>query len=708
MRIRRLTSGLLLAFWTSAAVAQAPPPDASEPPTPQAPSAEPPAKAPGGEKGAEERAPDAAPTAPADAGPDRAAPEPSGPDAQPAPATDAPAQTEPPAGAEQKPEQPPEAEPGEEPPALRAPSLQPPAVAPLLEAEAEPRPGARAKEAGAVPSPADAGDRLSKAAPEVAEHRDVIETAPQPVITLHGYMRVRGELQDTFWLGRKYPEAPDEGEPDPFYRFIPLERHDRPAGGCGDEDETSQGGCDIDTLQFANMRLRLAPQLNLSDDVRVKTRFDLLDNMVAGTSPATFYGSPPLATVETLSSTDLPPESNGMGDSIVVRNAWAEVRNRSLGELRFGRMPQHWGLGILNNAGNGLDDDVSSDIDRLMGITKIAGIYLTASYDFIASGLLQPNYSSGLMSDVSQLDDVDQFTFTVARRLDPEEQESILERGRVALNGGLYFSYRVQDMYTTRPDDPINDTDPPEPLLALIDAETFTLDAWTEFQWSGLRLELEAALTLGTIGNIDAAPDDEASTSEDYDLAQLGAAFELEYRLVDDRLGLHFITGLATGDADAEGLSSRDDVITQVRGGDNVTTFRFHPSYRVDLILWRTILGQVTGAYYFRPGINYDFVRDPFGQLFGARLDVIISRASAAEQTWGDDADTGVEINASLYWRSEHGPEPIDGYHAMIQWGLLFPMSGLADPPGTDDEDRTTSSDLEYPQALRLLMGVVF
>ena len=29
---------------------------------------------------------------------------------------------------------------------------------------------------------------------------------------------------------------------------------------------------------------------------------------------------------------------------------------------------------------------------------------------------------------------------------------------------------------------------------------------------------------------------------------------------------------------------------------------------------------QVTGALYVRPGVSYDFMRDGFGQLFGARL----------------------------------------------------------------------------------------
>ncbi len=565
-----------------------------------------------------------------------------------------------------------------------APPSEPPDALPSAE-------GAMAE----VPTPSEAGERLTLEAPEPARREREGWTAPQPVLTLHGYFRVRGELQDTLWLGRT---APEEGQDpaEPFTRFIPLERTlPAPVGGCGDAGTLPNQTCDVTTLQFANLRLRLAPQLNLSEDVRVKMMFDMLDNIVAGTTPATYYGNVPPSTSEAFASTDVPPD-----DSIVVKRAWAEVRNRSLGELRFGRMPDHWGLGILNNAGNRIDDDFSTDVDRLMGITKIFGIYLSAAYDFLSDGYTAHNYSTGLPADVAQLDDVDQFTFTVARRLTPEEQDLAMEGGDVILNGGVLFSYRVQDMYTTRPDDPNNSSG--NPLLGRIDAETFTVDAWGQFRWRGLRLELESALVAGTIDNVERGGEPDAP--DVYDILQIGAAFETEYRLLDDKLGLHFKTGVATGDSDVRGLSSIDNLVTQSGGADNVTTFRFHPSYRIDMILWRSIMRQLTGAYYFKPGINYDFVRSEFGQLFGAQLDVIISRASAAAQTWGGDQDLGVEINTSVYWRSEDGPEMIDGYHALIQWGILFPMQGLSYRRG----ERPPDFEMEIPQNLRLLLGVVF
>lgn len=192
--------------------------------------------------------------------------------------------------------------------------------------------------------------------------------------------------------------------------------------------------------------------------------------------------------------------------------------------------------------------------------------------------------------------------------------------------------------------------------------------------------------------------------AENYDILSWGYALEFEYRLVQEKLGLHFDTGLATGDRDVEGLSSLNDLVFQQRGGKTVSTFCFNPAYRIDLILWRSLMRQIAGAYYFKPGINYDFMRSKFGQLLGARLDVIWSRASSPKQTWGDNPDLGVELNTSVYWRSEDGPEPIDGFYALAQWGILFGLHGLGYASG----DKPAGFKMTYPQALRLVLGVMY
>ena len=213
----------------------------------------------------------------------------------------------------------------------------------------------------------------------------------------------------------------------------------------------------------------------------------------------------------------------------------------------------------------------------------------------------------------------------------------------------------------------------------------------------GVRIELEAAWVLGSLSG---ANNSETGVFLDKDVSQLGLALETEFRFLEDQLGIYFYAGLSTGDSDIEGLSSDVDYITEGGTGNNkLHTFRFHPSYRIDQILWRQIMRQVTGAYYFRPGLSYDFVRDSFGQLFGARLDVIWSRAAAPAQTPGNATDLGIELNGSIYWRSEDGPDLFDGYHASFTYGVLFPFDGLHQADG---------AEADTGQTLRLLLGVVY
>lgn len=566
-----------------------------------------------------------------------------------------------------------------------------PSTAPAAETAAPELAPSAAADLSAVPSPGELDARLDEEMPDTFDAADTW-TAPTPVLTLHGYMRMRLELLDSLWLGRRIPtnltrtDGPStaviedvQQEPDPFTRFRPAERRvAQTACGASGEDTVTEGDqtyCDVSTVRHANIRLRLSPQLNISEDVRVKTSFDVLDNVNAGTAPESFYGSSP---------DGIGLLSNATGtDTIRVRRAWGEVRNRDLGELRFGRMPNHWGLGMLHNSGDGLDHDFQTDIDRLLIVTKLAGFYLGAGYDFPAEGVAsaggtgenQPAY------DVSQVDDVDQWTFTASRHLDDEDRAAQLERGEAVLEGGVQLRYRDQDAVLPATD---------QPVVALAGYH-YTPDLWGRLSWRGITIGAEAAWVLGEMRTTSGAT---------VDIDQLGAVLETEFRFLDDKLAISYDTGFATGDSEVEGLSSGADYLGAEGVNGTISTFRFHPSYQVDMILWRNIMRQVTGAYYFKPGISYDFVRDEFGQLFGARLDLIWSRASAFIQAPGNDPDLGVELNVKLYWTSDDGPNPEDGYHARLEYGVLFPMQGL----GYHFEE----SDLDLAQQLRLLVGVSF
>jgi uncharacterized protein (TIGR04551 family) len=602
------------------------------------------------------------------------------------------------------------------------------------EAEEETVAEATAEEEEQLPDPDRAAERLDGAGtdPTVAPW-----TTPQTVFELHGYMRMRGEFIDQLFLGRGRAAGSDIN--DFFSYWQPLDDGATPAGGCTGGREISPGTagystCDQNALAFANMRLRVEPTIHLSDDVRVRMQLDLLDNLVMGSTPGGLsldsswqrqYGT--LVPAQAFATTQDPPISgiNSFSDSIVVRRAWAEVRNRGLGELRFGRMGAHWGLGILFNDGRGIDQDHQSDVDRIMAITRILGIYAFGAWDFASEGLMYidpTNYAYQRPSfDRVRNDDVDQMVFGVARRLSPEEQEQALERHDAVINAGALFMYRTQNLTTEGTLDP---TTGGTPTFIRRGYESYTGDIWVQFLYEDLRLELEAAGIFGTIDNLPFTPQGSCpgnpsclergmfseNNRDKMTLLQMGLAFEGEYHLLNDQLGIYFNFGIASGDADTEGLSLRNGSIRQIdrpSGGDRtLSTFYFHPAYRVDLLMYRNLLGQISGSYYFRPGLSYDFIRNGFGQLLGARADVIWSRAIEPIQTWGNQPDLGVEIDAQVYYRSEDGPDLLDGFTVSLMYGILFPLGGLNYNAAQLAAGNTGGG--QNAQTLRLLLGVTY
>ncbi|MEM6961807.1 MAG: TIGR04551 family protein, partial [Myxococcota bacterium] len=156
--------------------------------------------------------------------------------------------------------------------------------------------------------------------------------------------------------------------------------------------------------------------------------------------------------------------------------------------------------------------------------------------------------------------------------------------------------------------------------------------------------------------------------------------------------------------ADVDGLSSREDTVTQQNADTRLTTFAFHPAYQIDMILWRRIMGRFAGAYYLKPSISYDILRNVHGRLLGFRTALIYSRAAQEVQTYGSDPHLGIELNAALYYRSESGPSFYDGFVAEFQYGVLFPGPGLGYPSTSNVEDQSLSN----AQALRLILGIEF
>src|SRR5690606_32890490 len=88
-------------------------------------------------------------------------------------------------------------------------------------------------------------------------------------------------------------------------------------------------------------------------------------------------------------ATQVPPDSqaNSFSDSVRVKRVWGEY-STPLGEVRFGRMPNHFGLGMVHNSGDTYDADYQSTVDRALLSTTFSALDLTVSamWDFVSEG----------------------------------------------------------------------------------------------------------------------------------------------------------------------------------------------------------------------------------------------------------------------------------------------------------------------------------
>lgn len=577
---------------------------------------------------------------------------------------------------------------------------------------------------------------LRQAEPPASDPTLATWTTPRPVFSLNGYFRVRGEYLDNFAVGRIPLDRLAPG--DPFARWVQLDNAPAsggggvlPQGGCKGEpsspasqDQRCDGSA---TTRFANMRLRLQPTLSLSDNIRLHMMVDAFDNLVLGSTPEVrtvnqfgqVPGRAPGVPVDSLTQTVAPPESfrNTVGDAILVRRAWGEVTNSTIGQLRFGRMGHQWGLGMLWNAGEGtntldtaLDSDFQSEVDRIQLIGNFKGIFFGVSWDFANKGYIVDPIDDvqAIPRDASRLDDTRQWSFLVARRLDPINQAKRLRQGKWVINGGAYFIYRTQFLSTSTAPFLGTPTDL-ENSFVRRDAKVYMPDGWLQVLFKDIRLEVEFAGIFGQIQNISPSEFPPTAEGASFKLRQWGVAFEGEFRFLNKKLAVFAKGGAASGDPDVVGLSQFEDLATQPVGQKNVTNFSFHPDYRIDLILWRQILGRIAGAYYLAPAISYDILRSEFGRVLGARVDFIYSRAMYQQQTYSSEPNLGAEIDVSIYYRTENGPQFTDGFFAAFQFGALFPLNGLRyltvdgiREPGTE------GLGIRRALTLRLLLGIQF
>ncbi len=451
------------------------------------------------------------------------------------------------------------------------------------------------------------------------------------------------------------------------FSHLDLDRGVSPSTG---EPLWPAGETPLDLTAGGDLRLRAAPSFFLGDTARVALEIDVLDDVPLGASPrgAPYAGRPAIVAGTAFQD----PLTFAQG-AFKVRTVVGEVL-LPFGVLSAGRAPSHFGLGILTNAGDALDDDGGDRADRIAFTAPLFGHHLGVAYSVAASG---PATASTQSPDAGLLSLAEQsVSLGVVRFRSPWEVDASRDEGYAVLDYGaaLATEWQLQDapgFYQSL-----------DRAMGLDDAGIVrrdyvgvVLDVWIRFVWDALRVEAEAFAS--QIHVDDPSPWPGVQMRNAIDGNPVDGAVQVEYAPFSRTLRLLGEAGAASGDpgqgfpleAPTGFVGSRPgDVFgPQLDGKRDVRldAARLHPAHKVDLILWRTLLHGVSEAAYGRAHVAWDVVDD-----VTLEANAIYSHGLYADSTPGGVAPLGVEVDGAAELR-------FDSFSARVDGGVLFPLGGL-------------------------------
>lgn len=516
---------------------------------------------------------------------------------------------------------------------------------------------------------------IAEAAPKAAGLLGTTPSLPPPrdrrkkyeVITIDGYLRTRGDWFKNLALG--FDSTPDAtGTTDGSFGGAP---HPEPIG-C----EAPIPNCP-DSLKSSNLRLRLEPTIQLSETIAVHTQIDLFDNVVLGA----------------------PAEGAVDPDAIKVRRAWAEVAT-GLGHLKFGRMPDHFGLGIAANSGRrantdyatwetlyqpstlanvggtnpvgyDLDSDYGDTVDRLSFTAMIPGtpFRAVAAVDWPAATRVSTEDGDvrGQPFDSDDAEDQKGWMLAVTRFDAPADFADRVARGKLGLNYGARLTRRTQDraydLDLLTGDATIHDA------YVVRGFRQYQPDLWVKVGLGKLLFEAEVTGQFGSIDDFN-----EPGVDGKIDISGWGGVARVTTSALEDKLGFGIELGAASGDV-SDATNQGETHYTKVpaiTGSDrDINRFVFDPDYEIDMILFRELLGAVSNAVYARPWMSYALTNS-----ITFRAQNVTAAALRPVSTPGNSEMWGLEFDTDLAYAG-------NGFHAGIAYGLFLPL-GAMNHPGRD------------------------
>jgi hypothetical protein len=398
-------------------------------------------------------------------------------------------------------------------------------------------------------------------------------------------------------------------------------------------------------------RLRLVPELRAGDHARLVMQIDALDDVVWGDNDG--VGTVPLASTAGSNQGFLGGDES---PSVEVSRVWLEVGGMAA-SLRVGRMPSHWGMGLIENGGGSrmydddprrpaevaprldrdtfFDDDFGDDhggstVDRALLMIRPGAIYRRLRHRAERPAALELGYGYGVVSEVPLLatepleasyrppgeqgflsrpgDDLHEHAF-YALWDDPYWQPGgKLARDTDELRLGVRAVLRRAQLGSTAP----AELDPEETCgtfegnaVPCVDTGTrvWTTDAWLRFRYGPIYLEGEGAHTGGT--TFGGLPFPQPNRKKRLD-ANLGV---IRLGLVNHDVRLdpvRRLAGVEAYDKELWALEAEAGKATGDRdaGNERVTARAMHPDFNVGLILFEEVLRELSARTYGPPFSN--------------------------------------------------------------------------------------------------------
>jgi uncharacterized protein (TIGR04551 family) len=448
-------------------------------------------------------------------------------------------------------------------------------------------------------------------------------------------------------------------------------------------------------LSWAWLKLHLEPVINVAETLEIHTKMSIFGNTALGAD-----------------NFEADKKSNGLmrdaqlstSADIVFEGLWGSV-DTPIGELKAGRMPFHWGLGLLYNDGNRINHQSTGNyLDRIQLTIPVAGFKIIPAFDIASTGLLDKYHDYFI--DSSQKDDGYNISaMFMMNEDDPQilENKLLNEQTVVEFGAMVMFSWKGKGSGEWKDDTAtIEETDDryidnsKTYAFTNQDAQLWKIDGWFNLHHKNFSLKTELAFITGTMGKMLL---DDGKTEKDIKAEMVGVAMEMEYRAIPKKFHLSLFTGLASPDdadlvqADTWGNPGNSVNNSSVNTDSKVQNYRFNKDYDFNSVLWNQFLGRFSAGYYASLFGTYYIIDE-------LKIDLGVTYSMALQENnslGGRGLPSAIEPFIGIDYANK------SGLRGGARYQLGVPFSGLEIEDGNGDIRKA-----ELFHYLNVYLGIVF